>query len=44
MVGGKKVPQAPEEKLYRPIHEFLDRLLSPGKRKEPFTYVEEVSP
>ena len=43
-VGGKEIRQAPEKKLYRPIHEFLDRLLDPKKRKERFTQVEEVSP
>ena len=36
-VGGKKVPQVPEPRLYRPIHQFLDRLLDPSLRKEPFT-------
>ena len=41
-VGGRKVAQKPEEELYRPIHGFLDRLLDPGKRKEPFTDVIEV--
>ena len=48
-VGGYHVQQVPEDELYRPINEFLDRLLnmgdgSAGKRKEPFTYVEEVLP
>lgn len=43
-VGGRKVAQKPEEELYRPIHDFLDRLLDPGKRKEPFTDVIEVGP
>ena len=41
-VGGARVPQAPETELYGPIHEFLDRLLDAGKRKEPFTEVIEV--
>lgn len=36
-VGGKKVPQVPEPRLYCPIHQFLDRLLDPALRKEPFT-------
>ena len=48
-VGRYHVQQAPEDELYRPLNEFLDRLLnmgegSAGKRKEPFTYVEEVLP
>ncbi len=34
LVGRRKVTQQPEKKLYRPIHDFLDRLLDPGKRKE----------
>ena len=41
-VGGSRVRQVPEAKLYRPIHEFLDRLLDPAKRKEPFTEVVEI--
>ncbi len=41
-VGGKKVPQAREDKLYRPIHDFLNRLLDSSKRKERFTDVVEV--
>ncbi len=41
-VGGTKVPQAPEQELYRPIHQFLDRLLDPKQRKEPFTEAVEV--
>ena len=43
-VGGKRVRQAPEADLYRPIHQFLDRLLDPDKRKEPFAEVVEVRP
>ena len=43
-VGGHKVEQKPEGELYRPIHDFLDRLLDSGKRKEPFTDVIEVGP
>ena len=42
-VGGSKVPQRPEQELYQPIHEFLDRLLDPGQRREPFTGAAEVS-
>ena len=36
-VGGKEVPQVREPQLYRPIHQFLDRLFDPSLRKEPFT-------
>ena len=43
-VGRQKVRQIPEKKLYRPIHDFLDRLLDPTKRKEQFTDVQEVTP
>lgn len=41
-VGGTRAGQAPEEELYRPIHEFLDRLLNRSERKEPFTDQLEV--
>ena len=41
-VGDHKVAQAPEQELYEPVHEFLDRLLDPDKRKEPFTKAVEV--
>ena len=41
-VGGREVMQKPEEELYRPIRDFLKRLLDPDKRKEPFTAVIEV--
>ncbi len=42
-VGGSKVPQTPEADLYRPVHDFLDRLLDSDQRKEPsITYAEEV--
>ena len=37
------VPLTKETMLYQPIDEFLDRLLDPNKRKEPFTNVREVS-
>ena len=36
-VGGSKVIQVPEDDLYRPVNEFLDRLLDRKKRQEPFT-------
>ena len=35
-------PQLPEAELYQPIHEFLDRLLDPDARREPFTDALEV--
>ena len=41
-VGGSPVSQRPEEELYCPIHEFLDRLLDSGKRKEKFVDALEV--
>lgn len=44
-VGGQRVSQAPEEELYRPIHDFLDRLLDRNRqrpRREPFTDAVEV--
>ena len=41
-VGKDRVSQRPEEELYRPIHEFLDRLLDCGKRKEPFVDAREI--
>ena len=40
-VGGTRVLQKPEAELYRPVHDFLDRLLDPGRRKELMT-AEEV--
>ena len=45
-VGGRPVAQTREADLYKPIHEFLDRLLGlePGKPKEPFGEVVEVKP
>lgn len=46
-VGGKPIPQKPEQELYKPIHTFLDRLLDrtspPRERKEPFTTAAEVN-
>ena len=41
-VGGSPVSQRPEEELYRPIHEFLDRLLDSDKRREKFIDAQEV--
>ena len=41
-VGGSRVAHRREAELYRPVHEFLDRLLDPRKRQEPFTYVTKV--
>lgn len=47
-VGGKAIQQQPENVLYKPIHDFLDRLLGrtppPKERKEPFTTALEVQP
>ena len=40
-VGGTRVPQKPEAELYRPVHDFLDRLLDPARCKELMT-AEEV--
>ena len=42
-VGATRVHQTPEPELYRPIHEFLDRLRDPEKRKERFTDVVEIA-
>ena len=41
-VGSRQVSQAPEQELYRPIHDFLDRLLDADERREHFTDVVEV--
>ena len=43
-VGGSQISQRPEEELYRPIHELLDRLLDSSKRKEKFVDALEVRP
>ena len=43
-VGGSRVRQTPEADLYRPVYDFLDRLLDPEKRKERFTDAVEVEP
>ena len=41
-VGGKRVRQKPEDALYCPIHDFLDRLLDKNECKEQFTQRVEV--
>ncbi len=41
-VGGKEV-ELDEGKLWEPVNDFLDRLLDPQKRKEPFGQVLEVT-
>lgn len=41
-VRGRSVTPKPEKELYCPIHEFLDRLLDPTKRKELFNDPIEV--
>lgn len=41
-VGGKNV-QLKKEDLWKPIQQFLDRLLNPHLRKEPFGDVREVT-
>ena len=43
-VGRTRIAQRPEDELYSPIHDFLDRLLDENKRKEPFTEVQKVQP
>ncbi len=40
----EEVPVAPETELYRPIHDFLDRLLDKNRRKEQFDEAVEVPP
>ncbi len=42
-VGGARVRQKPEAELYRPVREFLDRLLDPRGCKEPLNAVEVKS-
>ena len=42
-VGGQKIPQTPENDLYAPIHDFLDRLLDEKRRREPFAQAVEVT-
>ena len=43
-VGGHSVDQKPEQELYEPIHEFLNRLVNRGRtsRREPFASQLEV--
>ncbi len=41
-VGGSKIGQATEKELYQPIHDFLDRLIEPNRRKERFAQTLEV--
>ena len=41
-VGSQRVKLAPEDGLFQPVHGFLDRLLDPDQRREPFTTVEEA--
>jgi len=41
-VGGEEIPLRNDEKLYEPIDRFLDRLMDPGQRKEPFGETREV--
>ncbi len=43
-VGGTTIALADEAQLYEPIVEFLDRLLTPGQRKEHVTHAIEVKP
>ncbi len=43
-VGGKKVLLAQPKELYRPIHDFLDRLLDESRCKERFDEAIEVRP
>ena len=42
-VGGRRVRQAPEADLYRPVHDFLDRLLDESKCREQLR-AEEIKP
>ncbi len=41
-VGGSPVSPSPEERLYDPIHDFLDRIKNRDQRVEPFTDEAEV--
>ena len=41
-VGGSRVAQRPEAELYKPVHDFLDRLSDPQRRRESFAEVMEV--
>ena len=42
-VGKGEVVPVPEDRLYRPVRDFLDRLLDRNKRREPFTRALEVA-
>ena len=42
-VGRNTVAQVPEDQLYPPVHDFLNRLLDRNKRKVPFTCAVEVA-
>lgn len=42
-VGRGKVAQVPEDRLYGPVQDFLNRLLDPNQRREPFTRAWEVA-
>ena len=39
-VGGQRTKPAPLNELYGPLHEFLDRLLDPDRRREPLRATE----
>lgn len=41
-VGGKSIDQKPEDELYAPVRDFLDRLLDSNRRKERFTHSEAL--
>ena len=45
-IGESEVSQSPEAELYRPVHEFLDRLLNANnqQRRDTFTDVQEIVP
>ena len=42
-VDGSIVELPTEGELYEPIHRFLNRLVDPRQRKEPFSAAEEIS-
>lgn len=41
-VGTFKVPLDPEDELFAPVAQFLDRMTDPSRRREAFSCVEEV--
>lgn len=43
-VGGAKVPVTPHPKIWQPVEEFLDRLVTGKDRKEPIGNVLEIRP